>query len=102
VSFEAADGVAVGLALGLLAGDVVARLGVAAGASDGHAVDGGVDLAVGAAIEAVTVGRPELAGIGAMPPARASLASVAKRSAPAISPTSLAAVSGPQPRSATS
>jgi hypothetical protein len=46
--------------------------------------------------------RPELAGIGAIPAARASLASVAKRSAPAISPTSLAAVSGPQPRSATS
>ena len=36
-----------------------------------------------------------------MPAARASLASEAKRSAPAISPTSLAAVSGPQPGSAT-
>src|SRR5918999_631921 len=45
---------------------------------------------------------PELAGMGAIPAARASLASVAKRSAPAISPTSLAAVSGPQPGSATS
>src|SRR6478672_8125882 len=45
---------------------------------------------------------PELAGMGAMPAARASLASEAKRSAPAISPTSLAAVSGPQPGSATS
>src|SRR5437868_4193691 len=41
--------------------------------------------------------RPELAGIGAIPAARASLASLAKRSAPAISPTSLAAGSGPQP-----
>jgi AAA domain len=49
---------------------------------------------------ALAVGR-ELAGIGAIPAARANLASVAKRSAPAISPTSLAAVSGPQPRSAT-
>ena len=32
---------------------------------------------------------PELTGIGAMPPARASLASVEKRCAPAISPISL-------------
>ena len=45
---------------------------------------------------------PELTGIGAMPAARASLASVAKRSAPAISPTSLAAVSGPKPGSESS
>jgi hypothetical protein len=35
--------------------------------------------------------RPELAGIGAIRAARARLASVAKRSAPAISPTGLAA-----------
>ena len=39
---------------------------------------------------------PELTGIGAMPAARASLASEVKRSAPAISPTSLAAVNGPE------
>ena len=39
-----------------LAGDVVAGLGVAAGAGDGDAVDGGVDLAVAAAVEAVAVG----------------------------------------------
>jgi hypothetical protein len=45
---------------------------------------------------------PELAGIGATPAARASLAAVAKRWAPAISPTSLAAVSGPNPGSLTS
>jgi hypothetical protein len=43
--------------------------------------------------------RPELTGIGASPAARASLASLAKRPAPAISPTSLAAVSGPNPGS---
>src|SRR4051812_16909694 len=43
---------------------------------------------------------PELAGIGATPAARASLAGVAKRWAPAISPTSLAAISGPNPGSA--
>ena len=45
---------------------------------------------------------PELTGIGATPAARASLASVAKRWAPAISPTSLAAVSGPKPGSVSS
>ena len=41
----------------------------------------------------------ELTGIGATPAARASLASVLNRPAPAISPTSLAAVSGPNPGS---
>ena len=41
---------------------------------------------------------PELAGIGATPAARASLAGVAKRCAPAISPTSLAAVKRSEPR----
>ena len=40
---------------------------------------------------------PELTGIGARPAARASFASVEKRPAPAISPTSLAAVNGPNP-----
>jgi hypothetical protein len=37
--------------------------------------------------------------MGAKPAARASLASLEKRAAPAISPTSLAAVSGPKPGS---
>ena len=41
---------------------------------------------------------PELAGIGATPAARASLAAVAKRWAPAISPTSLAGDQRPEPR----
>src|SRR4051794_19597845 len=45
---------------------------------------------------------PELAGIGATPAARASLAAVAKRWPPAISPTSLAAISGPNPGSVSS
>jgi hypothetical protein len=45
---------------------------------------------------------PELAGIGATPAARARLAAVAKRWAPAISPTSLAAVSGPKQGSVSS
>src|SRR4249919_1188181 len=40
---------------------------------------------------------PELTGIGATPAARASLASLEKRPAPATSPTSLAAVKGPNP-----
>ena len=56
VAFEAADGFAGGLAFGAFAGDVVAGFGVAAGAGDGDAVDGGVDLAVAAAVEAVAVG----------------------------------------------
>jgi len=50
VALEAADRVAVGLAFGLLARDVVAGVGVTAGAGDGDPVDGGVDLAVAAAI----------------------------------------------------
>ena len=45
---------------------------------------------------------PELTGIGATPLARASLASVEKRCAPAISPISLPAVNGPKPGSASS
>ena len=45
---------------------------------------------------------PELTGIGATPAARASLASLEKRSAPATSPTSLAAVRGPKPGSVSS
>ena len=45
---------------------------------------------------------PELAGIGADRAMRASFASVGKRVMPAISPTSLAAIRTPQPRSASS
>jgi hypothetical protein len=44
VALEAADGFSVGLPLGGLAGEVVARFGVAAGAGDGDAVDGGGEL----------------------------------------------------------
>src|SRR4051794_41571645 len=53
VAFEAADGFFGALAFGAFAGDVVLGLGVAAQARDGDAVDGGVDLAVGAAVGAV-------------------------------------------------
>jgi hypothetical protein len=56
VALEAADRFAVCLAFGLLARDELDGLGVTAGAGDGDAVDGGVDLAVAAAIEAVAVG----------------------------------------------
>ena len=56
VALEAADGFAGALAFGAFAGDVVAGLGVAARAGDGDAVDGGVDLAVAAAVEPVAVG----------------------------------------------
>jgi hypothetical protein len=56
VAFEAADRFAGAFAFGAFAGEVVARLGVAAGAGDGDAVDGGVDLAVAAAVAAVAVG----------------------------------------------
>src|SRR3954469_18310438 len=84
VAFEAADRFSFALAFGELFGHVVAGLGVAARAGDGDAVQGGVDLAVAAAVEAVAVVRPEETGMGATPAARASLASLANRWAPAI------------------
>jgi hypothetical protein len=56
VALEAADGFFGALAFGAFAGDVGLGLGVAAGAGDGDAVDGRVDLAVAAAVEAVAVG----------------------------------------------
>jgi hypothetical protein len=56
MAFEAADGVFGGLAFCAFAVEVGAGLGVAACSGDGDAVDGSVDLAVAAAIEAVAVG----------------------------------------------
>ena len=56
VALEAADGFFGALAFGAFAGDVVLRFGVAAQAGDGDAVDGVVDLAVAAAVQAVAVG----------------------------------------------
>ena len=56
VAFEAAHGFEAGLAFGAFAGEVVLGLGVAAGAGDGDAMDGRVDLAVAAAVEAMAVG----------------------------------------------
>src|SRR5688572_11453125 len=66
VAFEAADGFAGALAFGSFAVQVGAGLGVAAGAGDGDAVNGGVDLAVAAAVESVACGgaRGAEAGLG--------------------------------------
>ena len=94
---------AAGLAFGLLAGEVGGGLGVQAALGDGEAVQRAVELAVAAAVEAVAVRcARRRRGSAPTPAMRASLASVAKRSTPAISPISLAAVSTPQPRSASS
>ena len=92
-----------GLAFGLFAGEVGGGVGVQAALGDREAVQRAVELAVAAAVEAVAVRVvPRRRGSARSPAVRASLASVAKRSAPAISPISLAAVSAPQPRSASS
>src|SRR3954447_8164208 len=56
VAFEAADGFAGGLVFGSFAVEGGLGFGVAAGGGDGDAVDGGVDLAVAAAVEPVAVG----------------------------------------------
>ena len=56
VALEAADCLLGALGLGAFAGDVVLRFGVAAQAGDGDAVDSGVDLAIAAAVQAVSVG----------------------------------------------
>jgi hypothetical protein len=53
----------------------------------------------GATATAAALSGGAMAGIGAIPPARASLALVVKRRPPAISPMSLPAVKGPKPRS---
>ena len=86
----------------LRAVDVGAGLGMAARAGDGDAVDGGVDLAVAAAVEPMAVGvagadrdRRDAAGAG-------EFGVAGERWAPAISPISLPAVSGPKPGSASS
>ena len=56
VALEAADRLGRALAFGLLAVEVVAGLGVATGAGNGDSVDGGGELAVAAAVQAVAVG----------------------------------------------
>src|SRR6266545_5785436 len=61
VALEAADRFAGGLAFAASAFDVGAGLGVAAGAGDDDAVQRGVDLAVAALVEALSLG---VAGAG--------------------------------------
>ena len=102
VALEAADGFAAGLALGLFAGEVGGGLGVQAALGDGEAMERAVELAVAAPVEAVALRSARGCRTGAEPAVRASLASLAKRVTPAISPSSLAAVRTPQPRSASS
>ena len=55
VALEAADRFAGGLAFGAATGDVVLGCGVAAGAGDDDAVKRGVDLAVAALVEALSL-----------------------------------------------
>jgi hypothetical protein len=69
---------------------------------DGEAVQRSVELAVAASVEAVAVDVSRGRGDRCGPAIRVSLASVANRAMPAISPISLAAVSTPQPCSASS
>ena len=54
VSFEAAHGFAVGFAFGLFAVEVGGGVGVVEAFAEREAVEGGVDLAVAAAVEAVS------------------------------------------------
>jgi hypothetical protein len=67
VALEVADAFAGGLAFCAFAGEVVAHLGVAPGSGDRDAVDGGVDLAVAAAVEPVAVGVAGADGDGCQP-----------------------------------
>ena len=56
VAFEAAHRLEAGLAFGALAGQLILGLGVAAGAGECDAVDCGVELAVAAAVQTVSLG----------------------------------------------
>jgi hypothetical protein len=101
-ALEAADGLAGAFAFAAAAGDVVARLRVTACAGDDHAVKGGVDLAVAALVEALALCVARACRDWRDARGARELAGVAKRCAPAISPTSLAAISGPKPGSVSS
>ena len=103
VAFEAAQGFAAGFAFGLFAGEVGGGVGVVEAFGDREAVKGAVDLAVAAAVEAVA-DRGARRTRGSVLIRRCVRASRRSRSGwmPAISPTSLAAIRTPQPRSASS
>jgi len=62
VALEAADGLAASLALGLSACEVGGGLGVQAAFDDGEAVEGAVELAVAAAVEAMALRAPRGGG----------------------------------------
>jgi hypothetical protein len=62
VALEAADGLAASLALGLSACEVGGGLGVQASFDDGEAVEGAVELAIAAAVEAMALGAPRGGG----------------------------------------
>jgi hypothetical protein len=102
VALEGSEGFAAGLAFGLFATEERLGRGVVASFVEHEAIERAVELAVAAGVQAVAVGASGDAGIGAAADSRASLASLAKRPMPAISPISLAAVSVPQPGSAAS
>ena len=80
MSLEAADGVPGRLAFGLFAGDVVAGFGVAAGAVIAIRWIAALIWRLPPRSSRWRSVLPELMGIGAMPAARASLASEANRS----------------------
>ena len=102
VALEAADRFAGALAFGAAAGDVVAGAGWQRARVTMTRCSAALIWRLPPWSRRWRWVLPELAGIGATPAARASLAGVAKRWAPAISPTSLAAVSGPNPGSVSS
>jgi hypothetical protein len=79
VSFGAADGFSFGFAFGRFAVEVDPGLGIGSRSAKGDDVDRAVELAVAAAVQSVSAGVPELAGIGAVSVCRANAASLLKR-----------------------
>lgn len=97
VALDAADGFSSGFAFGAAAGDVVARSGWQRARVTMTRSSAALIWRLPQVSRRWRWVLPELAEIGATPEARARLAGVAKRCAPAISPTSLAAINGPKP-----
>ena len=102
VSLEAAQRFAAALAFGSLARDVGGCRGVQPGFVTARRCSAQLSWRLPPRSRRWRSVRPEDAGIGAAPQVRANLASVENRSIPAISPISFAAVSTPQPCSASS
>ena len=97
VAFEAASRLLGGLAFGGLASEVVAGLGVAAGASDGDGVMAALIWRLPPRSRRWRLILPELTGVGASPTARASLASLVKRSGAGDLADQLGRGQGPEP-----